>query len=224
MVSLILASQSPRRRQLIGLLGYPFVVTAVPVNESSITHSNPLLNTQETARLKAHAVVDVLDTVAKAERRIVVAADTTVVIDGRLLGKPTSAAEATTMLQLLRGRSHQVHTGLTVIDLTDGHEIAAVQTSTVTMREYTDAEIAAYVASSDPMDKAGAYAIQHPTFQPVAQLEGCFTGVMGLSLCHLITILQQLGLPVRARATAVTAAHQHYPCPLLNDITPWLHP
>lgn len=219
MRSLLLASQSPRRRQLIDLVGYSFEITAVSVDETSITDPDPLLNTQETARLKARAVL-----ASGTKQGIVVAADTTVAIDGRLLGKPASPTEATSMLQFLRGRTHQVHTGLTVIDLADGREIDGVQTSSVTMRDYTDAEIAAYVASGDPLDKAGAYAIQHPTFQPVARLAGCYTGVMGLSVCHLIAVLQQLGLPVRASATAVTHAHHHHPCPLLNKITPWLHP
>ena len=87
-----------------------------------------------------------------------------------------------------------------------------------TLFPYTTLFRSAYVASGDPMDKAGAYAIQHPAFRLVSRLDGCFTGVMGLSLCHLIQLLAEMGVPIQARATAVHQAHQQYPCPIFADI------
>ncbi len=86
------------------------------------------------------------------------------------------------------------------------------------MRNYSDDEITAYIATGDPMDKAGAYAIQHPIFRPVKELTGCFTGVMGLSLCHLLQRLHQFGVPMRAELAALREAHQQFPCPLLEQI------
>ncbi len=86
------------------------------------------------------------------------------------------------------------------------------------MRSYSDQEIIDYIATGDPLDKAGAYAIQHPQFQPVAQLEGCFLGVMGLSICHLLQLLSQMNVPMIANMTLLNAAHQYYHCPLFDKI------
>lgn len=223
MVSLVLASESPRRRELIGLLGLPYSAAIAGVDEDTVEDADPVVNTRETARLKARAVANALGG-RDGEGVIVIAADTTVVVDGRLLGKPASPAAAKAMLELLCGRSHYVHTGLTLIDTRQQREWAGVQTSVVTMRDYTAPEIAAYIASGDPLDKAGAYGIQHPEFRPVARLDGCFTGVMGLSVCYLIQALHAWGVQVRARETAVAQAHRHHPCPILADIRPWLQP
>jgi predicted house-cleaning NTP pyrophosphatase (Maf/HAM1 superfamily) len=112
------------------------------------------------------------------------------------------------MLRALRGRPHQVHTGVCVIDPGDGREVSSVHTAAVTMRAYSDAEIDAYIAGGDPFDKAGAYAIQHPTFRPVAAIKGCYLGVMGLSLCDLIPLLRELGVPDRFDPAALVDAHQ----------------
>lgn len=221
--SLLLASASPRRQELIALLGHPFAILPAHVDEESIVDPDPVANTQAIARLKGQTVATMLPRTANghyAKETIIVAADTTVVIDGRLLGKPATPAEATAMLRLLRGRTHAVHTALMLIDTRNGREVEAVQTSYVTMRAYSDAEIAAYIATGDPMDKAGAYAIQHPIFRPVSELAGCYTGVMGLSVCQLIQMLCAWDVPVAARETAVVQAHQQYPCPILAEIFP----
>lgn len=222
MSSMLLASQSPRRRELMALLEYPFRVRAAGVDEEQVTDADPVINTRETARLKARAVAAEL-LPSGAGGFVVVGADTTVAIDGRLLGKPSSPQEAVNMLQLLRDRTHAVHTGITLIDLRNGREAAAVQTSQVTMRNYSDAEIMAYVASGDPLDKAGAYGIQHPVFRPVERLAGCFLGVMGLSVCQLIQMLLEWDMPVLARETAVAQAHRTFSCTLFETIRPWLH-
>lgn len=214
MVTLILASASPRRQALIHLLGYPVEVRAADVDELSVTDPDPARNVVETARLKAEAV-----TTTVTGNGVIIAADTEVVLDGGLLGKPADAAEATRMLQRLRGRTHQVHTGIVVCRRPDGRTATAVSTTDVTMRDYSDAEIAAYVASGDPLDKAGAYAIQSASFHPVAILSGCYTGVMGLSLCRLSQALQAVGVPV----SLPVAGHQAARCPtclaMMQDIS-----
>lgn len=159
------------------------------VDEDSVDHADPAHNVVETARLKAEAVA-----ATAAGEVVIVAADTTVALGREMLNKPANADEARQMLQRLRGRTHQVHTGIVVMVLPERRIASAVSTTDVTMRDYSDAEIEAYVASGDPLDKAGAYAIQNAAFRPVEALAGCFTGVMGLSLCRLSQALQAAGI------------------------------
>jgi septum formation protein len=150
---------------------------------------------------------------------LVIAADTTVVIDNLILGKPASADEARAMLQQLRDRQHLVHTGLCVIDTTTGRVLTEAHTAIVTMRNYTDAEIDTYIDSGDPLDKAGAYGIQHPIFRPVSRLDGCFLGVMGLSLCHLLDVLHRIGAPGAIDPLILSKLHEGYYCPLLAKLS-----
>jgi len=124
----------------------------------------------------------------------VLAADTLVVLDGLLLGKPADADEAVAMLTRLRGRTHQVYTAVCLAQ--DGVRDARLSVSDVTMRAYSDAEISRYVASGDPLDKAGAYAIQHPWFSPVAAWTGCYAGIMGLPLRLARDMLHDAGMRV----------------------------
>lgn len=217
-IELILASQSPRRRELIQLIGFPVQLMSADVDERSITDPDPATNVVQTAELKAHAILSHI-TPSPRSRQIIVAADTTVALNGRMLGKPTDQAEAWQMLADLRGRMHQVHTGLTLIDVNSGQQVSGVNTAVVTMRPYTDEEIAAYIATGDPMDKAGAYAVQHPIFRPVAHLEGCYLGVVGLSVCHLAQTLCSLGVPFVGGETAVFQAHQRFPCSLFTVLS-----
>ena len=119
------------------------------------------------------------------EPEIVIAADTLVALEGEVLGKPRDARHAVEMLTQLRGRRHLVYSGLTILDIRQNRMINEIVETPVWMRAYSDAEIAAYVASGDPTDKAGAYAIQHPSFMPVERIEGCYANVMGLPLCHV---------------------------------------
>lgn len=213
MIRLTLASQSPRRRQLIQLLGYPVDICVADVDESSVMQPDPARNAVETAVLKATHIAT-----HHPEQAMIIAADTIVALGGRMLGKPRDAAEATQMLTDLRDRQHEVHTGLVVWDGRSGQMTTRVTTAVVTMRPYTDVEIADYVASGDPMDKAGAYAIQHPVFQPVADLRGCYTAVVGLSICELLRVLGALGLPRLADLTAVETAHAMFPCPIFPGL------
>lgn len=204
MVTLILASASPRRQALIHLLGYPVEVRVADVDELSVTDPDPARNVVETARLKAETVAATV-----TDAGVIIAADTEVVLDGQILGKPVDADDATRMLRRLRGRTHQVHTGIVVCRRPDGRTATALSTTDVMMRDYSDAEIAAYVASGDPLDKAGAYAIQSASFRPVALLSGCYTGVVGFSLCRLSQALQAVGVPV----SLPVADHQAEQCP-----------
>ncbi len=218
---LILASQSPRRRELIRLLGLPFESMVADVDESSVTNGVPSLNVVETAQLKSNTIANRFFRQSKDNGTWIIAADTTVALDGVMLNKPIDANDAYGMLVALRNRSHKVHTGMVLHCPATGAEVTAVTSATVFMRNYSDAEIAAYVASGDPLDKAGAYAIQHPGFQPVAKLSGCFLGVMGLSICHLIQLMAQVGLERRGELTAVLSAHQQYQvCPIFPQISP----
>lgn len=215
----ILASQSPRRRQLLALLGYPFEVVVPDVDEDLHLDAGPATYVLRTAQQKAEAIARLRPPAgALAPNAIIIAADTTVALDGAILGKPGEAAEARRMLLALRGRTNDVHTGVCVVDAGNGREVAAVHSAVVTMRAYSAAEIDAYVATGDPLDKAGAYAIQHAGFNPVASLDGCYLAVMGLSLCGLIVMLREVGVPCRASRAALLAAHDGYPCPLFEQI------
>lgn len=207
----ILASASPRRRMLLQLLNIPFTVEVADVDEDSIVDSDPLLNVQRRSLLKAAGLE-----VATQRDVVILAADTIVTIDDDILNKPATTNEAREMLQRLRGRPHQVHTSLTLRDNLSGKTVTEVDSVDVYMRPYTDNEIDAYIATGDPMDKAGAYAIQHPDFQPVAQLNGCYLTVMGLSLCHLLAVLPQFALRVSVNEHTLRQLHQNHPCELLQ--------
>jgi nucleoside triphosphate pyrophosphatase len=217
-INFILASQSPRRRELIQLLGYPFQVMVADVDEESVTEADPAVNVVQTAQLKAAEIAAQLAGSPLPANTFIVAADTTVAFAGEMLNKPVNAAEAHFMLQRLRSKQHEVHTGMVLLEPKSGREWRGVNTAVVTMRHYSDEEIEAYVASGDPLDKAGAYAIQHPQFRPVAQLNGCYCGVMGLSVCDLIMALTQFNVQVPMDLTAVHQAHLHYPCPTLASL------
>jgi MAF protein len=129
---------------------------------------------------------------------VVIAADTAVVAGDQILGKPTDAAHAARMLRALRGGSHQVFTGLAVLETSSNTLQTDVSVTRVTMRQYSDAEIQDYIATGDPLDKAGAYAIQHRIFDPVDHIEGCYANVVGLPLCKLTSLLERSGMsPVR---------------------------
>ncbi len=214
MMRLILASASPRRRQLIALLGHPVAIVPADVDEAQITDPDPAANVIATAGLKADTVVRRLRTQGEATDTLVIGADTTVVLEGRMLGKPADAPAARAMLRSLRGQVHQVLTGLAVIQAESGRLVTDLCRVDVPMRAYTEAEIASYVASGDPLDKAGAYAIQHPGFRPVASLTGCYAGVVGLPLCHLARSLRRFGLTPAANLAPACQVKLAYDCPI----------
>ncbi|MBI3958161.1 MAG: septum formation protein Maf [Chloroflexi bacterium] len=202
-LKVILASSSPRRRLFLSALGLAHSTAAADIDESPLPGEAAEHLALRLAQSKALAVADNL----RPDQRpaLVIGADTVVALDGVLLGKPVDAQEATGMLAALRGRIHQVHSALAVVHV--DHKIqdqrVTVNTTHVTMRAYTDAEIAVYVATGDPLDKAGAYAIQHRGFDPVARLDGCPAGVMGLPTADLLALLAGFGVRVDCPVAAV---------------------
>jgi nucleoside triphosphate pyrophosphatase len=194
--ALYLASSSPRRRMLLARAGILFEAFAVPVDEDALTaaYAGPLERLGEyLAREKALAAREAL--ALQGKRGTVLAADTTVLLDGRSLPKPANTEEAVRMLETLRGREHVVATGVALAPPASGSLISATSQTRVLMRTYGDEEVAAYVATGDPLDKAGAYSIQHPDFSPVASITGCHLGVIGLPVCIVARLLGRGSLP-----------------------------
>lgn len=167
---IVLASASPRRFELLTSLGVSFTVEVSDIDETLVPGGSP---EEEAVRLAQAKAQEVRPRVAGAR---VLAADTLVVLEGRVLMKPADREQAAGMLRSLRGREHRVITGVSSGDVSGYRE------TKVYIRPYSDAEIEAYVTTGDPMDKAGAYAIQHPRFRPVERIEGCYCNVVGLPL------------------------------------------
>ena len=208
---LILASNSPRRRQLLALADRMFHVIVADVNESTRANESPADYVLRLAETKARAITAHND-------QIILAADTTVVDGNDILGKPKDNAEAFAMLTRLRGHTHQVYTGVALLRLSDGLILKELSITDVPMRNYSDGEINAYVETGDPLDKAGAYAIQHPRFRPVASMEGCYAGVMGLPMCHVIRMLRKLNVSPDADAPVKCQTLLEYQCPVSSMI------
>ena len=182
-MQLILASGSPRRRELLSLFGIPFVIRAADIDETMDVNLAPFDEVARVSRLKALAV-------PREQSDVVIAADTIVVCEGRVLGKPHSREEALSMLRLLSGRDHQVMTGCTVArgdacetftEVTDLH-----------FRPLSDTEIVRYVDSGEPMDKAGAYGIQGGAALFCERIVGDYYNVMGLPVCRLGQVLRKI--------------------------------
>jgi septum formation protein len=208
---LILASNSPRRRQLLALTGIPFVVSVADVDESQFANEKPADYVLRLAETKARAVRAGAD-------QFVLAADTTVVDGSDILGKPKDEADAVAMLRRLRGHVHQVYTGIALLRAGDGQLLTDLCITDVPMREYTDEELRTYVATGDPLDKAGAYAIQHAEFHPVARMDGCFASVMGLPVCHVILQMRKMGIQADTDFFAACETLLEYNCPVSNAI------
>jgi MAF protein len=196
------------------LLGIPFVIKAAGVDESPLRGESPTELVLRVSQAKALAVTDV------RSDELVVAADTIVVLDGQVLGKPAHTGDAARMLHDLRGRPHLVYSGVVVWHRTTRRMVCELGESTVWMRDYGDGEIAAYVASGDPLDKAGAYAIQHPEFNPASSVDGCWLNVMGLPLCHLRRALAQFCVSVPANVPGTCQAFNQHDCSVSVDILP----
>ena len=187
---LLLASGSPRRRELVRWLGLPVRVQPPQVDERLRAGEAPAAYVRRLAQTKARALA-----AQAAADEIILAADTAVVHGTRILGKPRDAREAAAMLRSLAGRSHEVLTGFALLWPARQRAEARVVTSPVHMRALTPAEIRAYVASRDPLDKAGAYAAQNTAFRPVERVEGCFANVVGLPVCAVAQVLMAWGCP-----------------------------
>lgn len=185
---LVLASQSPRRQDLLRNIGLDFDVVVPSIDENDVSPLIPphdyvtqlaIRKAQRGAQLVAHA-------------SIVIGSDTTVVLDGTILNKPIDAEDAVRMLRLLSGRTHTVFTGVALVDSSSGRTSSACSSTHVTFRELRNAEIASYVAGGSPLDKAGAYGIQHDLGAVfVRKIDGCYNTVVGLPLELLYTMLEQ---------------------------------
>ena len=182
-MQLILASQSPRRRELLGLFRRPFTVQVADIDETMDDTLPPFDEVARVSRAKAQAI-------PREEDDIVVAADTIVVCAGRTLGKPRSEAEAREMLRLLSGRDHQVMTGMTV--LRGDRAVTCTEVTDIHFRELSDKEIESYIATGEPMDKAGSYGIQGGAALFAERMVGDYYNVMGLPVCRLYQILAEL--------------------------------
>ncbi len=185
--SFVLASASPRRRDLLSQLGLRFTVAAADLDETPLSQESPEIYVLRLARAKAQTVA------ARFPDCWVLAADTTVTLETRLLGKPGGADEARQMLSLLSGRTHSVYTG---VALAGRAQASTVVRSAVTFRTLSQAEIDWYVGTGEPLDKAGAYAVQGKGGFLVASLEGSPTNVIGLPLGETLEMLAQAGVPL----------------------------
>ncbi len=186
---IVLASQSPRRQELMRLFGVDFTIHTADIDETMDPARPPAEEVARVSRRKAEAVAE-----ACGPEDIIVAADTIVVIGGRVLGKPHTKQEAFGMLRTLSGRTHEVLTGLCV---RRGAQISSEVVSTrVTFRPLSDGEIRAYIATGEPMDKAGSYGIQRYGAMFVSGIEGDYFSVMGLPVCTLAQRLRAFGVPI----------------------------
>lgn len=189
---LVLASASPRRRELLQQIGLEFQVIPSRAAEEEIPGEAP---EDLVIRLSLDKASEVAQR-KEVDGRWFIGSDTVVLCDGKILGKPRDAAHATEMLQLLSGREHRVLSGYAVIDRQSGKQLAEAVSTRVWFRQLTDAEIARYIATREPMDKAGAYAIQGFGVCFVARIEGSYTNVVGLPLCRLTGAMKKLGIPL----------------------------
>jgi MAF protein len=197
---------------LLRLLGVPFAVTAADVREIPRPGETPAELVIRLSRAKAGGA-------RLVDRRgaLVIGCDTVVALDGDILGKPSDTRDAQAMLRRLRERSHIVYSAITLLDPTDRAATELAETR-LKMRAYSECEIRAYVASGDPLDKAGGYAIQHSDFHPVDEIEGCYASVMGLPLCHLARCLRNWGIEPTTDVPTTCQAHTGHRCAVHQEI------
>jgi septum formation protein len=188
MLKIILASASPRRAEILRNAGLPFTVLSSAVDETPFPDEAPHEYVARVAAAKAELVA------ARAiGPGIVLAADTIVTLDERILGKPRSELDARHMLKALTGRTHTVLTGVTLIRLPDAERVNFVEATLVDFAEISDEEIARYLATDEPHDKAGAYAIQGRAGRYIPRIEGCYFNVVGLPIARVLQALTELG-------------------------------
>ena len=190
MTTLYLASGSPRRRELLTQIAVPFLTQIAPIDENALPGESPIAYVERLALSKAQAGLAALTDTADA---VVLGADTAVVLDGRILGKPTDRADALATLSDLSGRTHEVLTAVALVSRE--RQVSRVVTSQVTFRALSQAEIEAYWASGEPQDKAGCYGIQGLAAVFVSQLQGSYSAVVGLPLCETAALLAEFAIP-----------------------------
>ncbi len=183
---LVLASASPRRRFLLELVGFEFEVVEPSVNEDDHADEDPVTHVLRLSEVKARSVACGLDS------GLVVGGDTIVVFGGEILGKPRDEGEAFDMLSRICGQWHVVYTGLTVVDASSGRKASGYEKTRVKIRRMNPGEIRAYIATGEPMDKAGSYGIQGYGAAIVEAVEGCYFNVVGLPLVRLLHLLREI--------------------------------
>ena len=210
---IVLAANSPRRRQLLALGNWKFTVAVSDVDETQQIGETPTDYVLRLAQAKALAVVEKAD-----HENIIIGSDTAVVDGNSILGKPKDGEDAVRMLKQLRGHTHQVYTGVAFYRVSDRKMLTELCVTDVPMRAYGDDEILAYVQTGDPLDKAGAYAIQHSDFQPVESMRGCYASVMGLPMCHVVRSLQTLEVHPFGDVPMACQKLLNYECPVSSAI------
>jgi septum formation protein len=195
-VKLIVASNSPRRAEILKSAGFIFDAYPTRIDETRRARESARNHVQRLAAAKARAAAE------RAKRRnrpaIVIGADTVVLVQGKILGKPSDVKEARRMLALLSGRTHQVLTGVSMLRVPEGAEVHHVETTRVRFLKLSKGDIDDYIATGEPFDKAGAYGIQGIGGRFIASIEGCYFNVMGLPLSRVWYMLRQLGYPDRS--------------------------
>ena len=208
-----LASRSPRRREMLSWLGLPFECLDGSINETPLPGEDPRGHVLRVAEEKALAAARELE-----GNWTIISADTVVVDEGTILGKPANAEDAARLLEKLNGREHFVDSGLIIYNLDDRSINKALCESRVQMRPITSEEILDYVSSGDPLDKAGAYAIQNRDFNPVPEFSGCMANVMGLPLCHLLRELKDRRVLIKKNPSEVCNEQLGYDCPIWERV------
>jgi septum formation protein len=208
---IVLASNSPRRKDILGWTGLHFTTHAADIDETPKPGEPPLDYVQRLADTKARACANFAPF-----NGLVLSADTIVVDDEEIMGKPKDPADARRMLRQLRGRMHQVHTAIVLMIPSKGISYTNTCSTPVHMRRYSDEELEAYLETADPLDKAGAYAIQHPQFRPVVKFAGCYASVMGLPLCHVERTLRKMGFGEHREIPFQCQNALSYACPIFK--------
>ncbi|MBA4421050.1 MAG: septum formation protein Maf [Anaerolinea sp.] len=218
MHNLILASNSPRRKELLALTGMPFTTMPVDVDETVCPGEAPTACAVRLAEAKASAALKLTRLITNPSDSLIIASDTIVEYQGRIYGKPVDAVDALRMLTELRGDTHSVLTAITLTESANDRTVTDLCETAVPMRNYSEVEMNEYIITGDSLDKAGAYAIQHPGFKPVEHLRGCYASVMGLPLCHLTRALAALQIFPPADVPAACQARLSYCCPVYASI------
>ncbi|HBO33842.1 MAG TPA: septum formation protein Maf [Anaerolineaceae bacterium] len=208
---LILASGSPRRNELLRLLGIPFNKRPADIDERKFGSESPRQYVERMALEKGQTLEVLTD-------ELVLSADTIVDLEGLVLGKPVDLEDAKWILKLMRGKTHRVHTALSLHNGEEDTIAGEVCLTLVKMRNYSDEEIDAYLARNDYRDKAGGYAIQDGQFHPVEQVEGCYANVMGLPLCHVYRLLKKAGVSMDVEIADLCQRYNDINCEVFPSI------
>ncbi len=208
---LVLASTSPRRNELLRLLGIPFEKRPSNADETHHEDVNAVDYVRQMAREKGLVVL-------QTDGEWILSADTIVALDGQVVGKPANEEEAYEILRAMRARGHEVYTALCLRAENGSEPLESLCATDVFMRDYSEEELAAYIASEDYKDKAGGYAIQHRGFHPCTGVRGCYANVMGLPLCHLAMLLESAGIKLEADVPQACQRYNEITCEVYSQI------